>query len=292
MPTQETQVFKLSEGLLLALASAAAYLFAFYYEKGFASVFKIPIAFVAIALTTILVFAAVTLGLLVFLFPIANLLTMLLPSAANPVLLRAIRPVFLLAIYVIVQAYLFGLSHWQRWLPLTIAFLVVVALQFVFPLFTHKNRTYIGRLEAQEDIDRKVVGVLDYVSRLFGPDPLIVGLVFWFGISFSESAGMAQALNQAEFLVTNTSPEMVVLRVYGDNLICAPFDRNTKEVKSDFVFLRIAEDPNLVLSPEEVGPLHISPTVAIVITPTLMPNATPTLLPTTTRAAPAGTSEP
>jgi len=77
------------------------------------------------------------------------------------------------------------------------------------------------------------------------------------GFSITHAIGRAIALNQSEFLVITTSSEMVVLRAYGDKLLCAPFDRTKKEVKRTFSILKIAEDSNLKLSLEEVGPLHM-----------------------------------
>ena len=81
-------------------------------------------------------------------------------------------------------------------------------------------------------------------------------MILWLLLVISNNAGDAAALKQEEFLVANTSPEMVVLRIYGDHLICAPFDRATKEAQRSYSVLNVADDPQLMVRLEKVGPLR------------------------------------
>ena len=64
MTESKTRNHGISEGLTLALSSAAAYLFAFYYEKGFASVFNIPTSLINVTLSSILTFGAFFIGII------------------------------------------------------------------------------------------------------------------------------------------------------------------------------------------------------------------------------------
>jgi hypothetical protein len=74
-------------------------------------------------------------------------------------------------------------------------------------------------------------------------------VVFW-GVF---TAGKEQALNQTDFLVPSTNPNSVVLRVYGDNLICAPF--HDKSVEPSFFVLKLDDEPRPHLELRNVGPL-------------------------------------
>ena len=69
--------------------------------------------------------------------------------------------------------------------------------------------------------------------------------------------GTEHATKRVSFLVASTKPETVVLRIYGDRMICASFNRITRQVEPNFVLLKVAEDPRLRLRLEPVGPLHV-----------------------------------
>jgi hypothetical protein len=69
--------------------------------------------------------------------------------------------------------------------------------------------------------------------------------------------GAANAGRQTEFLVSHSSPQTIILRIYGDNLIGAPFDEKTKSVKSSFFVFKITSDYQKELSLEKVGPLTL-----------------------------------
>ena len=117
------------------------------------------------------------------------------------------------------------------------------------------------------------------VRNKFGNSALLIVAVFLTGIYIASSAGTAEALKQDKFLVTNTSPELVVLRIYGDNLICVPFDRTTGEIEQSFSILKNTGEPVLVLRLEKLGQLH-SPTATPSVIATSTPLPVETLTPT------------
>jgi hypothetical protein len=165
---------------------------------------------------------------------------------------------------------------------------VIYAIYFLLPLQTQRNKkTYLDKLEAQDQSEAQIQNLFGYVGQRIGGGVVVV--FTWLVIlAFTyNTVGQAIAQGQHQFLVTNTAPAMVVLRIYGDKMICAPFDRNKKEVKRSLVILEVAQDPDLVLSLEAVGPLSLengigsqtsTPTPTTI--PTLVPTAPPTLTPT------------
>lgn len=54
----------------------------------------------------------------------------------------------------------------------------------------------------------------------------------------------------------NTTPEQIVLRIYDDNIITAPFDSATKTFERSFFIHRLGDEPALRMSYEKLGPLH------------------------------------
>lgn len=280
---------QLSEGVLLAIASSWAYLLAFYYEKGFASYFKIPIDFIGIGLVNILVLAALVIGGLLFLFPLMNLLIMFFPRNIHPVLSREFIPFGLIILLTIIQIYLYGMAGWIYWTVYLVMLIIIACVVFVLPLIFHRKKEgYVNKLEAQQQIDDGVSTLADQAAIRFGPNSLLIALILMLSINISENAGRAAALRQTEFMVTNTVPELVVLQIYGDNMICAPFDRNTKEIQRKFSIIKMASDSKLVLNLENIGPLHSMEKMA---NTTPMPTQSPSAVPTST-PLPESTSSP
>jgi len=133
---------------------------------------------------------------------------------------------------------------------------------FVLPLFTHgKVFGYYEKLEAQDETDRNFDGLYGTIAKKYGLGSLkllmLVGALLM-SAATAQFIGKAHALNQKEFLVLSSSPEMVVLRIYGDRMIVAPFDRKTQEFESKFVIKTLGADDTLVISPEDIGPLKLS----------------------------------
>lgn len=58
-------------------------------------------------------------------------------------------------------------------------------------------------------------------------------------------------------MVPASAPGSVVLCTYGDYVILAPFDKQTKEVARAISILKKGDDPRLLLQLERIGPLHL-----------------------------------
>lgn len=266
---------RISEGILLALSSAGAYLFAFYYEKGYASVFNIPVSFIDVSLTSILTLSAVIIGLILLILPFINMFSFFTVGRTNPVLQRAIAPVVLLFIFLFVQIYFFGIAGLKDSYLALIFLGILIFLSLIFPLAVQSGKTYINKLEAQEKTEQQFVDVFSLIRIKFGKEALLVVVVFFLGMYLSSSAGKSEAIKQEEFLVTNTTPELVVLRIYGDNLVCVPFDRSTGEIEESFSVIKNTGEAGLTLRFEKLGQLHLQET-------TLAAQATPTAVPVET----------
>jgi hypothetical protein len=65
-------------------------------------------------------------------------------------------------------------------------------------------------------------------------------------------------------------PEVVVLRVYGDNLFAIPFDRSTRVFERQLFILKVSEMGKTPFTMEKVGPLvppHLPLQPMIVVPP-------------------------
>lgn len=83
----------------------------------------------------------------------------------------------------------------------------------------------------------------------------IITLLLIISISLGFVFGRIDAESRVEHMVLNTNPESVVLGIYDDKMIAAPFDRQTKTLYPKFSIYIIGQSPELTMSPQNVGPL-------------------------------------
>ncbi len=267
---------KISDSIIIAATAPIAFLFAFVFEVGYCSVFQIPLEFISVSLTNVFFAGASFILIGIFLVILIDLISMILTNRETP-LNRAILtliPFFLATIAFIFYA--IGTPISSSLLGIAIGWLVIIFLQFIFPLITQRDKQgYNNKLAEQARIE--ATGVLGDLARRFrGPYLLIYYLTIALYITYF--AGQSIAYRQREFLVTTTPPELVVLRVYGNRIIAAPFDSTTSEVKPEFTIMNLDEPDTLVLKLVSLGPLSGAENIEKIPTPyqlAVTPTATP-----------------
>ena len=205
-------------------------------------------------LTAVFVAAGTLFILLSALFWFGNAMAGVLHDVQGPIRTKLARLTPIIT-FVVAYVLLFG-RRWRDWIWLVGVLLVLAALDFLFPMLRYRG-TFIERLAASEVRHSWAPSfvLLEAVARRFGP--IWVKGMFWLIIALAVvyAAGRSSALNQEDFLVASTSPERVVLRIYGDMIITASFDK-ARSVERKFVILKTGE-PSLVLRTERVGPLEV-----------------------------------
>jgi hypothetical protein len=241
-------------GLVAPIGYGAAYL----REWGFCSVFGIPIEFIQVNVTTVLIAITSGVGVLFFLFWVADLFYTLSRQKKlknfGPVKRRLLFDVLFLVIFGCLFALFPPLIY--TW-PLLLPFLFfLVFTQFVAPLITQKQIPgYISKLEAQDRVERETPLLLDYVVKRAGITIVSLGILVAMFLCAMFLLGYSTAERQTDFLVPSTHQDSVVLRIYGDNLVCAPFDIKTKEVDKTFFIIKLDDEPRPQLRLVRLGPL-------------------------------------
>lgn len=82
---------------------------------------------------------------------------------------------------------------------------------------------------------------------------MILILCFWLGFTFGEY----DANNKKDYLVLQGPQEQVVIKIYGDKIITAHFDRQSKTIEKNFQVHLAGENPNLIYRLQAVGPLKL-----------------------------------
>jgi hypothetical protein len=263
----------LSEATIIAVASASAYYFSYTYEKAFLSYFSIPQQFITIDITTILSFGAIIFGALILIFPALNMFTIILSRTKNEYLGRLVRPYWIFLFLILAHFYFFGLEKWTLLITYLVVCLIFAFFDFIFPLITQRGmKTYTEKLHAQEEIESQFKSLPQEVSIKYGRDTALLVMLLIMGYLISSNAGLAEAMRQKSFLFTNTQPQLVVLRIYSNRLICAQYDDVNNEILQQFSIIELGENTP-ALSLRSVGPIHPA------ATPT-SPSPTPTTIPT------------
>jgi hypothetical protein len=245
----------LGEAALLALATAAAYLLAFYYETGYASYFGIPADLIAVDLRSLLLFGVGFVSLAVVLLLVVNFLVMTLPSKAHPGLKRTLFTVSVFSIICFIPVGLYGIDRPEKWWWVLIPYIPFLFFQFVYPVFAAKREHgYLNKLAAVHASDNRRPDLASAAAARFGVTPVVLVSLLMIGIATAPIAGGAAAMKRTSFLVLGSKPPRVVLRTYGDTLICAVADLEKHQVTADFLLVKIG-DHSYPLTLQDVGPL-------------------------------------
>lgn len=245
----------LTEGLVLAGIPVLAYFLFYIFEAGYGAQFGIPPSFVtpnlgyfSFALLSILIFGFFALWIFDDAFRFLHEIAFKRP-ALKTIPRWAIFIALLFPFFIMLKvSYLAG----AIFIFILVSFLAL--WDFVFAPWIKKIHSFPPRSEELEAVLAEK-GILRILKQKIG-----IGLFPIFAFSLyltflSFSAGMSQAQREDMFLVMKTNPEQVVLRVYGDTMIVAPFDRETKIVQKTFMVRTVGDDPATLFRFESVGPL-------------------------------------
>lgn len=249
-----------TEGFVLAIAPVIGYFVAFVFEVGYAGKFKIPIEFISLSLSDIIAVTSLLaiIAALIWIF-FGGLYVQAFHKSTDPVYRRVFSnfPFFVLFV---IHALLFR-DLWSEYLWVVVYFVLFLFFDFVFPLIAkYKVTGYKAKLTAQDKIDdaARRGPLRSFIAREGGRPAQFIIVVGIFVLTTAHSAGRASALNKAEYLVPSDGDNIVVLRLYGDHLVCAPFDRDKKTVRPEFSILPLVDTSNQrSLNLEKVGPLRL-----------------------------------
>lgn len=230
-------------GIILAFFTVVAYLCAFFYEWGYLDVFGIPSYFVELAkekiVITFIMLGAIILSCTVIFLPCRVPFRKLSRSCKKILLILVSSVVVLVVLVVLVMT---------KTRCFYTGFVIVALLSVGLVLLVIKPKKIIDLFNAKV-ISKIGVTEASLVCIYKGLAWILLLIIVAFTV------GRFVAAVKRQFLVLEGSPQRVVLQRYKDNLICAPFCRETKEVKMDFQLIKIGDKSESSLKNEIVGPL-------------------------------------
>jgi len=117
----------------------------------------------------------------------------------------------------------------------------------------------LKKLEAESDAewkfsrDRNLFS--ERLSKIFGRKNIVLIINLILCVSLTQLAGEIAASYKMRFFVIPDNPQKVVLRIYGDNLICASFDREAKILYKDISVYKSTDLQIQNMKFEIIGPL-------------------------------------
>ena len=254
----------LSEGIVVAATPVAAYLFTFAYEAGFCGYFGIPVEFIAFSLTNFFIATGAVFFVLIILYFLADVfLSGLARSGIDARYYVYILMILPWIVSLAIHVFVYG-KIWREWIYLLYPLGWFCLVFFLLPLITQRDKkSYAEKLNANIERERELERVQPSLTRLLVPRSGNVGqIVLWvvfcawmLGEAFY-TCGRASALKKKEFYVVNQRPACVVLKIYGENLICAAFDKKKKRIEKNFVVLKVGTDTKIQLRLDKIGPLR------------------------------------
>jgi hypothetical protein len=259
--TQSKTGFRLTDGIVISVLTATAYLMAFAHEAGFAHAFAMPFDLIDLQLMPALFATLFSLGVLVVvLFQVVDLTIVLMTptSDEHPALMR-LRPflgliAFAILVWMIGGAAVTGVVSsilvWALVMSLWVVLLPLLLFR-VAPRYRGTLSTVLWQGSGYERATRVLFGPFWGATVL-----ALCSLVF---VALSFTAGYARAKRQTAFYVANPSgkSEAVVLRIYGSRVVTAEFVRSEHKVKRVYQVHNLGEAGGLSLHQETVGPLYL-----------------------------------
>lgn len=246
-----------SEAIILAFLSAFTYFLTFKYESGYCAHFQIPEELIQLDLSRVLVFAAVLYPLLVVLYTFQFILFRRTADMPPPSTLRRYlqqRHVVLFIGILALLAHQFSRTGWL----IAGGTLIALLLLDVVPAWLQgrKHGSFAVSLDAtvkswyQADIFAPV-------QERFGVGPAAALFGCYMLIMVTPSIAAARAGNTTFFLVPDSNPGLVVVRIYGRQAICVPADTITRKTQRKVIVIDLSNQPISSFTWKRVGPLQV-----------------------------------
>jgi phage shock protein PspC (stress-responsive transcriptional regulator) len=250
----------LKSSLGVAALSIGGYLLGFAYEKGYADYFGIPVQLVKLNLISIFLSIFGLAAMMLILIGYVNT-GYIFFREKNGVIFRAIIRSAPSVLFCAAVFYIYRNTLWRNMLLATITVwpIYMLFMEFIVPLITQRGKgTYYQKLETQEEKNKQmeptsIWDLFTYKRSVTITLYLITTISLLY--VFANWAGMVEAREQKGFFIIKEPKPFVVLRIYGDKFICAPFDSKARTVEKTLYILDTPKQDGIWLDWREVGPL-------------------------------------
>jgi len=230
-----------ADGLIVAGSTAVIYLLTFAFEYGYCAYFGIP-GFLIEPSTGTVLFAALFISIAcVFLVEASHLPRELLATIPWP----------RLRIRLVLVAFLWGTPAlrgvpftWLMVLNLSVWTLFILS-DYFFALF-FRTGTFVERISQGEKDTNTSKSSWDGVTKTFGLKAVGWVLIVYSAVMFAWTAGSVHARFQKGFIVLKSTPDIAVIKRYGDRFIAIRYTGTPAQATGEFQVINKDKDMVLV----------------------------------------------
>lgn len=249
----------LTEGIVLAVTTAFAYALAYYYESGYADTFGIPRELISLDVRTILIAATAFVTYIYVAVLMLDVVWSAIPKGGGLLTLE-VRFVAILLIVLFLYAFAYGQDSGDV-IILIVGSILICLLYYLWVFFTGpRGLSFREKLLLGYKADRKIhkEGLLGpLIDRLGGNSAIVLIGVGVFALFLADAIGHGTASKQNDFFVLEDESNQVILRVYGNSVISAPFDPCTNEILAPLTVQQMSDTSSLKLRRVRLGPLSV-----------------------------------
>lgn len=258
---KEQKDYLFGNGVIILTFPAISYLLAYVKEYAYCSYFGIPIEFISLDLMTILLMFIKIFIILMPVFYFMNFLSLIIwyDDLKSPIIrqfVRCSKYYIVLLVFYIMNRDISGLKT-----TLFVAFLFITFLYFIFPIITQwKVSGYKNKLIEQEKVENKSNNntlQYNFFRKVGITNVNIIAIVIIISI-LTYQVGLSEASTKENFLIPSNDNSKIVLRIYGENIICAKYDRDNQKVLRQFSIVKLGEDSNLFYIETDLGKVEVN----------------------------------
>lgn len=226
--------------VIITAAPALGYGLAYVYELGYCEAYHIPFDLIRLELTTILVAIAASLGGLAIL---AWLIFLLM---SVPLYISETRKKIYFSVIYLIFLFLFALFYLnvEESKQLGIMYLTFVFVIFVIPWLSRKSH----KKRKRQDIP-----INRFINNKYFKYGCVIIFIIISALTFGYLAGRSDAWKKEIFYVPSSHPQLVVLRIYDENIVCGELIQESEKFGlGPKIYLLKVYDSDLILTPIKV----------------------------------------
>jgi len=233
----------LTEAVILAIIPLAGFIIAYFYERGFSSVYSFPPSMIVIDIKSsfLPIFSTIVILFFIYIYIFKFSIDIYVNEAIYNLYIAILISILLMLI--LKSFFLFKALIIAKPVKMTsLIYFSICLISLPFLIFERKKEK------------RKTRDLAHQKVHLFKMLILQILLI----IIFVNCLGVFIARIKVNYLTfkLNHDEELVLLKKYGEVLICAPFLRNSKKVYKSFYFIEISNSDRIKFKFEKVGPLN------------------------------------
>ena len=242
----------LSEGLVVAIITAAVYLSFLLREIGYAQIFDIPLEVISVSNIGLAVTAQSFLIATISYIAKVNLIWIFSPRSDEFIATKT-RALIAYSLLIGFAFYPYFITEFYVW-TFVLFIVLLIFFQFIFPIITQrKNKTYRDKLIAQETINYNSVDIYssfrdELDNKWRKPFAVLLAIMF-----FSYGLGRKEALEKSSFFAVDSKPGWYILKIYNDFIVTASIDFRTKRISGEIELTKIKDEASIRLHKVEIG---------------------------------------